>query len=89
MERMLREYEENGIQMQEFEVTTDSGKTHVVRKPVPQEPTFEQLLEVLKQEYLKLIRDAKDLGDEEDVLRIQTEYRTKKQELEAEQIEGE
>ena len=78
MEKLIREYEESGQLMQEREVTTASGLTHIIRKPVPQEPTKVDLLEQLKQEYLRLIRDAKDLGDEEEVTRLQQEYQSKK-----------
>ena len=44
METLLREYQDGEQLMQEFEVTTASGKVHIVRKPVfvmviePQEP---------------------------------------------------
>jgi len=35
MEKLLREYQDGEQLMQEFEVTTASGKVHIVRKPAP------------------------------------------------------
>ena len=43
--------------------------------------TKEQRIEELKQIYLVLIRDAKDLGEDEEVIRLQQEYQAKKIEI--------
>lgn len=59
MEKLIREYEENGQLMQEFEVITDSGKRHIIRKPIPieseQPETLEDKLSRLEQDNLILM----------------------------------
>ena len=41
MEKLLKEYTEEEQVMQEFEVTSKSGKTHIIRTPKPVENSVE------------------------------------------------
>ena len=65
-------------------ITTPSGSIIKIPDQIIV-PTKEQLLEELTQEYLRKIRDAKDLlGDNDpEITRLQAEYQQKKLELEA------
>jgi hypothetical protein len=63
------------------------GMQYVDGDFIPMEKTEGELkierLNELKQQYLQLIRDAKDLGEDEEVARLQQEYQQKKAEVEA------
>lgn len=69
-ETLTREFEENGILMQEFEVVSDSGKRHIVitpkqeSRPQPEPKPAVDRLAVFEQQNLILMNALADMYEE-------------------------